>query len=54
MEKMFELMTQKKVDVLFTQEAHSDLSVVSDWAIEFDGLSVLSHSISVACHLFCT
>ncbi|XDV12372.1 hypothetical protein PO909_001067 [Leuciscus waleckii] len=46
--QLFELMTQKKIDVLFTQETHSDLSNVSDWAMEFDGLSVLSHSTSVS------
>lgn len=46
--QLFELMTQKKIDVLFTQETHSDLSNVSDWVMEFDGLSVLSHSTSLS------
>lgn len=33
-------MTQKKSDVLFTQVTHSNLPNVSDWVMEFDGLSI--------------
>lgn len=46
--QLFEIMTQKKIDVLFIQETHIDLANVSDWAMEFNGLSVLSHSTSMS------
>ncbi len=41
--QLFELVKQKKVDVLFVQETHSDELNACDWAREFDGLSILSH-----------
>ncbi len=46
--QIFETMTQKRIDVLFLQETHSDLGNAVEWAIGFDGLSVLSHSTSVS------
>lgn len=46
--RLFETMTQKNLDILFLQETHSDSSNASDWASEFDGLSILSHSTSMS------
>lgn len=37
---------KKKKDVLFVQETHSDVSNAAKWAVEFDGLAILSHSPS--------
>ncbi len=46
--KLYEIIKQKKIDVLFVQETHSDIPNSSDWAKEFDGLSVLSHLTSAS------
>lgn len=39
---------QKKIDVLFVQETHSDELNACDWAREFDGMSILSHLSSTS------
>ncbi len=46
--KLYEIIKQKKIDVLLVQETHSDIPNSSDWAKEFDGLSVLSHLTSTS------
>lgn len=46
--KLYEIIKQKKIDVLLVQETHSDILNSSDWAKEFDGLSVLSHLTSTS------
>jgi len=46
--RLFETIRQKKVNVLFAQESHSDEINESDWAREFDGLSILSHLSSTS------
>ena len=43
---LFETIKQKKFDIVFVQETHSDALNAVDWAREFDGLSVLSHNTS--------
>ncbi len=42
------MVKQKKVDVLFVQETHSDELNACDWAREFDGMSILSHLSSTS------
>lgn len=46
--QVYELMKQKKIDVLFIQETHSDASNAVEWAKEFDGLVILSHYTSLS------
>lgn len=46
--QIFEIMTQKRTDVLFLQETHSNSENAVEWAVGFDGLSVLSYSTSVS------
>ncbi len=46
--QLYEIIKQKKIDVLLVQETHSDILNSSDWAKEFDGLSVLSHLTSTS------
>jgi len=46
---LFETIKQKKFDIVFVQETHSDALNAVDWAREFDGLSVLSHNRCVEC-----
>lgn len=38
----------EKIDILFTQETHSDVTNVADWAREYDGLPILSHCTSLS------
>lgn len=41
--QIYEIIKQKRIDVLCIQETHSDALNSSDWCKEFDGLSILSH-----------
>lgn len=41
-------MLQRKIDVLFLQETHSDSTNAGKWEMSFDGLSVLSHCTSLS------
>jgi len=41
-------MNQKKLDVLFLQETHSDKTNADEWAKEFKGLSFFSHKSSIS------
>lgn len=45
---MFEVVKQKRIDVLMLQETHSDLRNAADWTEVWDGVSVLSHNTSVS------
>ena len=42
--ELFEVMRQKKIDVIFLQETHSDAINAVDWAKEFKGQIFLSHN----------
>ena len=44
--KLYELVKQKRLDVIFVQETHSDVSNAADWAKEWEGLAFLSHNSS--------
>lgn len=46
--QLYEVIKQKKMDVVFVQETHSDAINAADWAREFDGVSILSHLSSVS------
>ncbi len=46
--KLYELIKIKKIDILFAQETHSDALNETDWASEFDGLSICSHNTSLS------
>jgi len=37
---IFEMVKQKRIDVVMLQETHSDLRNAADWAEEWDGVSV--------------
>ena len=43
---VFETFKQKRVDVAFVQETHTDTRNGDDWASEFPGVTVLSHNTS--------
>ena len=45
---LYELAKQKRLDVVFLQETHSDAGNAADWALEWDGFSFLSHNTSVS------
>nr|BAC82609.1 pol-like protein [Danio rerio] len=45
---LFEMIKEKKIDVLFVQETHSDALNACDWAREYNGLPILSHLSSVS------
>jgi len=45
---IFEMVKQKRIDVVMLQETHSDLRNAADWAEEWDGVSVLSHNTSLS------
>ncbi len=45
---MFEVIKQKKIDVIFIQETHSDVKNAADWMQEWDGISVLSHNTTLS------
>jgi len=42
------LSKQKKIDVIFIQETHSDVKNAADWMQEWDGISVLSHNTTLS------
>ncbi len=46
--KLYELIKIKKIDILFAQETHSDALNETDWASEFDGLSICIHNTSLS------
>ena len=46
--QLFELAKQKHFDVALLQETHSDAGNAADWAVEWDGLSLLSHNTSIS------
>lgn len=46
--ELYELIKIKKIDILFAQETHSDVSNEEDWAREFDGLTIFSHNSSLS------
>jgi len=41
---LFEMSKQKKIDIMFLQETHSDSKNATDWEREWDGISILSHN----------
>lgn len=43
---LFELIRQKKIDVMFIQETHSDVLNETDWRREWEGVVVCSHMSS--------
>lgn len=45
---LYEIMNQKKIDVLLVQETHSDVTNSTEWSKEFKGLSFLSHKTSLS------
>lgn len=44
--ELFEIVKQKRIDVTFVQETHSDVKIAVDWMQEWDGVSILSHNTS--------
>ncbi len=46
--KLFEVIHQKKIDVTLLQETHTDLNNAADWAVEWNGIAVLSHNTSLS------
>ena len=42
--EIYDIMTQKNIDVFFLQETHSDIVNAADWAKEFKGQIFLSHN----------
>lgn len=46
--ELYELIKIKKIDILFAQETHSDVSNEENWAREFDGLPIFSHNTSLS------
>ncbi len=46
--EIFEVVKQKRIDVVMLQETHSDLKNAADWAGEWEGVSVLSHNTSLS------
>jgi len=49
---LFEMSKQKKVDIMFLQETHSDSKNATDWERELDGISILSPSSGGVAVLF--
>ncbi len=45
---LFEVIKQKKIDVIFIQETHSDVKNAADWMQEWNGISVLSHNTTLS------
>lgn len=45
--KIYEFVKQKHFDVVLLQETHSDVQNEVNWAMEWNGLSVLSHNNSL-------
>lgn len=46
--EIYEFVKQKHFDVVLLQETHSDVQNEVNWAMEWDGLSVLSHNNSLS------
>ncbi|KAI4878377.1 hypothetical protein NFI96_005411 [Prochilodus magdalenae] len=46
--KVFELVRQKRLDVVLLQETHSDVNNSADWIKEWEGLAVLSNHTSMS------
>lgn len=46
--EIFEVVKQRRIDVVMLQETHSDLKNAADWAGEWGGVSVLSHKTSLS------
>ncbi len=46
--EIFELIKQRRIDVALLQETHSDEKNVALWAMEWKGLSFLSHNNSLS------
>ncbi|MGL5904155.1 MAG: endonuclease/exonuclease/phosphatase family protein, partial [Cetobacterium sp.] len=46
--EIYELFKQKHFDVVLLQETHSDVQNAANWAMEWDGLSFLSHNNSLS------
>ncbi|KAI4900061.1 hypothetical protein NFI96_009346 [Prochilodus magdalenae] len=46
--KVFELVKQKRLDVVLLQETNSDVNNSADWIKEWEGLAVLSHHTSMS------
>lgn len=46
--EIYEFVKQKHFDVVLLQETHSDIQNEVNWAMEWDGLSVLSHNNSLS------
>ncbi len=47
--ELFEVIHQKKIDVTLLQETYTDFSNAADWAVEWNGIAVLSHNTSLSC-----
>lgn len=45
---LYEISKQKKTDVLFLQETHSDSKNAAEWEREWDGISILSHHTAIS------
>ncbi len=45
--ELFEVIN-RKIDVIFIQETHSDVKKAADWMQEWDGISVLSHNTTLS------
>ena len=45
---MSEVSSQKRIDVLFLQETHSDPAMETDWILWWGGPHALSHGINVS------
>ncbi|KAI7804071.1 pol-like protein [Triplophysa rosa] len=46
--ELFQVIYQKKIDIIMLQETHSDTSNAADWAVEWNGTTVLSHNTSLS------
>lgn len=42
--KLFAVIHQKKIGVMLLQETHTDFNNAADWAVEWNGIAVLSHN----------
>lgn len=45
---LFELVKQRKIDVLLAQETHSDAFNAIEWEKEWNGLAILSHNTTLS------
>lgn len=46
--QLYEIIKQKRLDVVPLQETHSTADNASEWAVEWNGLPLLSHNTSVS------